>query len=34
MTKFTGTARVFDREEYAFDAVSKGEIDEGDVRSN
>jgi len=23
--------RVFDREEFAFDAVSKGEIDEGDV---
>jgi dihydroxy-acid dehydratase len=31
MTKFTGKARVFDREELAFDAVSKGEIDEGDV---
>ena len=31
MTKFTGTARVYDREEYAFDAVSKGDIDEGDV---
>ena len=31
MTKFTGKARVFDREEYAFDAVSKGEIDEGHV---
>ncbi|MEX0640337.1 MAG: dihydroxy-acid dehydratase [Nitrosopumilaceae archaeon] len=31
MTKFTGKARVFDREEYAFDAVSKGEIEEGDV---
>ncbi len=31
MTKFTGTARVFDREEYAFDSVSKGEIDEGQV---
>ena len=31
MTKFTGTAKVFDREEIAFDAVSKGEIDEGDV---
>ncbi len=30
-TKFTGTARVFDREEYAFDAVAKGEIDEGNV---
>ena len=31
MTKFTGDAKVYDREEYAFDAVSKGEIDEGDV---
>ena len=31
MTKFTGKARVFDREEYAFDAVSKGNIDEGHV---
>ena len=31
MTKFTGTAKVFDREELAFDSVSKGEIDEGDV---
>jgi len=31
MTKFTGKARVFDREEYAFDAVSKGEIEEGYV---
>jgi len=31
MTKFTGKARVFDREEYAFDAISKGEIKEGDV---
>ena len=31
MTKFTGKARVYDREEYAFDAVAKGEIDEGDV---
>lgn len=31
VTKFTGKARVFDREEYAFDAVSKGEIEEGDV---
>jgi dihydroxy-acid dehydratase len=31
MSKFTGKARVFDREEYAFDAVSKGEIEEGDV---
>ena len=31
MTKFTGKARVFDREEYAFDAVSKGEIEEGHI---
>ena len=31
MTRFTGKARVFDREEYAFDAISKGEIKEGDV---
>ena len=31
MTKFRGKARVFDREEFAFDAVSKGEIDEGHV---
>ena len=31
MSKFTGKAKVFDREEYAFDAVAKGEIDEGDV---
>ena len=31
MTEFTGTAKVFDREELAFDAVSKGQIDEGDV---
>ena len=31
MTKFTGKARVFDREEDAFDAVSKGEIEEGNV---
>ncbi|MDH3677385.1 MAG: dihydroxy-acid dehydratase [Nitrosopumilus sp.] len=31
MTKFTGKAKVFDREEYAFDAVSRGEIDEGQV---
>ena len=31
MTKFVGKARVFDREEYAFDAVSKGEIEEGEV---
>ena len=31
MTEFTGTAKVFDREELAFDAVAKGDIDEGDV---
>ncbi len=31
MTKFTGKARVFDREELAFDAVSRGEIEEGHV---
>jgi len=31
MTKFTGKARVFEREEDAFDAVSRGEIDEGKV---
>ena len=31
MREFTGTAKVYDREEYAFEAVSKGEIDEGDV---
>ena len=31
MTKFTGKARVFEREEDAFDAVSRGEIDEGQV---
>ena len=31
MTKFTGTARVFDSEEIAFDSVAKGEINEGDV---
>ena len=31
MTEFTGVAKVFDREEIAFDAVSKGEIDEGSV---
>ncbi|TAK15788.1 MAG: dihydroxy-acid dehydratase [Nitrosarchaeum sp.] len=31
MTKFTGKARVYDREEYAFDAVAKGEVEEGQV---
>jgi len=31
MTEFTGVAKVFDREELAFDAVAKGEIEEGDV---
>ena len=31
MSRFEGVARVFDREELAFDAVSRGEISEGDV---
>ena len=31
MTEFTGSAVVFDREEFAFDAASKGEIEEGSV---
>ena len=31
MTKFIGTAKVFDTEEDAFDSISKGEIEEGDV---
>jgi len=31
MARFAGKARVFDREEHAFEAVSKGEIGEGDV---
>ena len=31
MTEFSGTARVFDREERAFESVSRGEIDEGEV---
>ena len=31
MTKFTGKARVFDREEFAFEAVKRGDIDEGQV---
>ena len=31
MTEFTGTARVYDREEDAFESVSKGNVDEGDV---
>jgi dihydroxy-acid dehydratase len=31
ITKFTGLAKVFDREEDAFDAVSKNQIKEGDV---
>ncbi|RNJ79230.1 MAG: dihydroxy-acid dehydratase, partial [Nitrosopumilus sp. H8] len=31
MTEFEGTARVFDREELAFDAVARGEIEEGQV---
>ena len=28
MTKFTGKARVYDREEYAFDAVAKFGLNE------
>ena len=31
ISKFTGKAKVFDREEDAFDATAKGEIEEGDV---
>ncbi len=31
MARFAGRARVFDREEHAFDAVSRGKIVEGDV---
>ena len=31
MTRFAGTAKVFDREEYAFESASKGDISEGDV---
>jgi len=31
MTKFIGTAKVFDTEEVAFDSIAKGEIEEGDV---
>ena len=31
ITEFTGKAKVFDREEDAFDATAKGEIREGDV---
>ena len=31
MTRFAGRARVFDREEHAFEAVSGGGIDEGSV---
>lgn len=31
MTRFTGRAKVYDREEHAFDAVSKGDVQEGDV---
>jgi len=31
MAKFTGIAKVYDREEYAFEAVSKGNVEEGDV---
>ena len=31
ITKFSGKAKCFDREEIAFDAVSQGKIKEGDV---
>jgi dihydroxy-acid dehydratase len=31
ITRFTGKAKCFDREEHAFDAVSQGKIKEGDV---
>ena len=31
MSRFRGSARVFDREEHAFEVVSHGDIDEGDV---
>jgi len=31
ITKFTGKAKVFDREEDAFNVTAKGEIEEGDV---
>lgn len=31
ITKFRGTAKVFDREERAFESVSRGEISEGDA---
>ena len=31
MTSFTGKAKVFDREETAFESASKGDISEGDV---
>ncbi len=31
MTQFIGKAKVFDKEEDAFDSVAKGEIEEGDV---
>lgn len=31
ISKFTGKAKVFDREDDAFDATAKGEIEEGDV---
>ncbi|HET6518034.1 MAG TPA: dihydroxy-acid dehydratase [Nitrosopumilaceae archaeon] len=31
ITKFTGKAKVFDREDDAFDSTAKGEIEEGDV---
>ena len=31
MTEFTGIAKVYDREEYAFESVAKGDVEEGDV---
>jgi len=31
ITEFTGKAKIFDREEDAFDATAKGEIEDGDV---
>ena len=31
MTEFTGVAKVYDREEYAFESVAKGDVEEGDV---
>lgn len=31
MTRFRGTAKVYDREEEAFESVAQGDVDEGDV---